>query len=372
MLSTPITWLPDSPAFLELHPNDVRWYSVGDFHRFLSIIDVSHATDLSDEFTNLFQDVEQVFKLDTHHSAPFGFYRFQTSSSHSDYFIKIVQPQQAKRQRVADQVSSWLRQEGINTPVMHADKSVSISDQIEWLSYDHVKGGFCLPTMENMALLGSEIAQLHNVLQHYPKAVEVQQLGLQRHDMLKAQFQQFKTDLSLQQQLPHEVTELMLNYEISDFDVLIENAQMVHGDLNQGNVWFVSHSQATDDVYFLDFEDSLTAWFNPLAELAFVFERFILIDENVECHELGVTLFTEYLKQRSSESVTAFKQPRDLSKNLQALAMRALLLLLQISQKKQLPLSDEWKKFVFLFNLSTQKQNEIENILCKANQQASI
>lgn len=59
-------------------------------------------------------------------------------------------------------------------------------------------------------------------------------------------------------------------------------AQMIHGDLNPGNVLF-----SDDGVVFLDFEDAVRTWLPPEIDLAFALERFVLVvhddDDAAEC-----------------------------------------------------------------------------------------
>lgn len=382
--NTNSNWLPDKPAFAGLHPDELNWQFLGNIQ---NLNDAQKQNDaqpskvhldqiLIDFFTSHYaqflNEPVALFKLDSHHPTPYGFYRLQSSQFH--HFLKVVKPSQAQRHQQANAVSQWLSTSGLAVATLLEGFPIALSADIEVLGYDYIHGHFCWPSKDNMRQLGSAIAKLHKALKNYPQYQKVKAAGLQRHAALQSTLQEFKNNTALQSQLPEPVAQILLSCDSTFLDVLIENAQMVHGDLNMGNVWLSQDENGQELCHFLDFEDSLTAWFNPLKDLAFVLERFVLTHDDIEHEELGVALFQTYFENCE---IAFVKQANNTANNservtsiLQALAVRALLLLMQISKKQNIPLSDEWKKFVFLFNLTTQKHKVIENILCKAAKNA--
>lgn len=341
-----MSWLPDSPAFLGFHPPVLAWHEIEHLDA------ISHQSWWS--ALPFPSKLEQLFRLETHHKGDFGFYRFK--GEEFDWFVKLVPPNQAQRNLQADNIARHLQENKIHVSRLLEGFPLELSDHQTLLAYDYLPGRFLIPQRTDLVLLGKAIAELHLALETLPEREQVKQLGLARHNALKQVLNQVKS--SVKAELPKAVRQIFEQVEADELDVLIEGGQCVHGDLNLGNVWLANNHEFT----FLDFEDSLTAWFNPMKDLAFVLERFILTHDGVEHEKLALTFLRSYYMHHNHR----FNHPEHLMQLLKALSIRALLLLIDISSTKKNVLSEEWKKFVFLYNLADKNRELLESILCQA------
>lgn len=355
-------WLPDDPAFKGIHPHELDWQLIGNVEEAKAYFDnplMSQWIDVQYPF------IKSISKLDTYHNKPFGFYRF--TGLGIDHFIKIVSTEQANRQSKANQVSKWLQVKGVDVSSLEAGYPIKISEEFSLLAYQYLSGAFCTPCESDLKLVGRAIARLHLGLESYPLKAQVKKNGLERHQLLKQRLENIKDNQALQLRLPEPIVDLLKNYPKESLDVLIEGAQMIHGDLNLGNVWLLDHTQNDrQSCVFLDFEDSLSAWFNPMKDLAFVLERFVLTHADKEHEKLALIFLKSYYDNHHHR----FNHPEHLTQLLQALSIRALLLLIEVSEKHGSELSQEWKKFQFLYNLATQNKKLLEKIICKAAESA--
>lgn len=347
-------WLPDAPAFLGFHPPELDWQAFD--------LDQAAKTEQawSDLFTVLHKHYSQPFqllKLQTHHLIPYGFFRVLGEGF--DHFLKVVSTQQADRLIQANEVASWLNQQGIGVSMLQNAPGWKLNSHAYLLSYPYLSGRFGSASLNDMQLLGEALAKLHLALADYPDQQVVEQSGKLRHNGLKARLNDIK---QYNVDLPEEVKAILHQYPVDGLDVLVEDAQMVHGDLNMGNVWFTER-----ECVFLDLEDSLTAWFTPMKDLAFVLERFVLTHKDREPQVLGEAFLQAYYRMHHNR----FNHPEHAADLLQALAVRALLILIESARHQQIPLANEWKKFVFLYKLADHKRTLLQNILCRAAESVS-
>ncbi|MDG6777616.1 phosphotransferase [Thiomicrorhabdus sp. zzn3] len=347
-------WLPDAPAFLGFHPPELDWQAFD--------LDQEAKTEQawSDLFAVLHDHYSQPFqllKLQTHHPIPYGFFRVVGEGF--DHFLKVVTAQQADRLIQANEVAGWLNQQGMGVSLLQNAPGWQLNSEAHLLSYRYLNGRFGSASITDMQQLGEALAKLHLALADYPDQHAVEQSGTCRHNGLKARLKEVRHDNA---DLPEEVKEILYRYPEDSLDVLVEDAQMVHGDLNMGNVWFTER-----ECVFLDLEDSLTAWFSPMKDLAFVLERFVLTHNHREHQVLGEAFLQAYYRMHHNR----FNHPEHAADLLQALAVRALLILIESARHQQIPLANEWKKFVFLYKLADHKRTLLQSILCRAAESAS-
>lgn len=355
-LSSP--WLPESPAFLGFHPPKLNWLSVE-----LQPKKMHQAWwDLADKIQFPIS-IDAVFKLESHHQEPFGFYRVlgceAETSETFDWFIKVVSPVQAQRQKHADNIAQFVS----STEASSSKSEVFVSNVLPGfpqqlngygiLAYEYKPGRFLQPNNSDLNRLAESLATLHLKLEHCPNAHQVKQLGLQRQQVLKQRLEFIQSGIGhaeeIKSTLPEAVKYLLVNYRADYLDVLIENAQCIHGDLNVGNVWLTESNQLT----FLDFEDSLTAWFNPLKDLVFVLERFVFTHAHAD--EKHIQLAKEFIQTYYQYHNHRLNSAEHMQQLLQALAVRALLLLIEVAKESGSEMTEEWQKFVYLYELADEQ-----------------
>lgn len=350
-------WLPGSPAFEGFHPPDLLWQPVEE-----SFAKEPACSVFLKTLSRRFGAYAGLARLRTSHPLPFGYYRLKQAEG--ELFLKVVTPAQAERHLAADKVVQWLNARGIATSPVQ--ESIVLDDTATLLVQDYLPGRFCAQNRQEMQCLGRSLGRLHLALQAFPQAGDVKARGMARFAHLQARLQAWQKG-GLAIELPGEVMAVLRTYPADALQVLVEEAQMVHGDLNLGNVWMAAEGDRIQCV-FLDWEDSLSAWFNPMKDLAFVLERFVLThDLEQDAHlDLGLAFLQAYYEAHHRR----FNHPEHLTELLQALAVRALLLLIEAAQVAHQPLSAEWKKFVFLYKLADQQRPLLQSILCQAAESA--
>lgn len=333
-------WLPDTPAFEGLLPHEVSWQSLenGQAERIRRICGFEG----------------RIERMANHQAWPRGYYRLL---DHPSYFLKITDQTHAQRQLDADHIAEYLqtRDIAVNRLLPGFPKSAAdLGDPcLSLLAYRYLNAEFIQPSCRTLALLGEAIGHLHAALADAPFAEQVKMRGLKRHQALIERGRQSTEQAPSDQ----EVKEILAQADETLLSLLIEDAQCVHGDLNFGNVML----DGNDRVVFLDFEDAQSAWFNPLKDLAFVIERFILIHQPQDMDAQLNALLSSYYRVYPK----SFDHADHLVGFLQALAVRSLLILAEAERQGRSVSRSEWKKFVFLYKLAQQNQSHLQDILCR-------
>lgn len=346
-----MTWLPAAPAFFGLRPPELVWQPLS-----LPVAEMPPAWQI---LLSRFKGTPHIQRLATHHADPYGFYRLQgVLEEHDetvDWFVKLVEASQSERLTQAQAVADFVAQQGVLSPPLIDGFPLTLSENLVAFVYPFWSGRLTDYRTEDLATLGQEVGRLHRALAKYPQLDQVQQAGEARQAMLVARWRALLEDSEQIARLPTAVQTILNAHSPDWLSHLMEQGQMVHGDLNVGNLLFLENGR----VAFLDFEDSLTAWFDPLKDLAFIVERFILtVHEPAKLDQFAHALLDAYFQAHPIE-IRSRARFVDL---IQALAIRAMLILAELTLSGRSVANSEWKKFVFLYNLSKQHQTELETI----------
>ena len=130
-------------------------------------------------------------------------------------------------------------------------------------------------------------------------------------------------------------------------------AQVLHGDLNLGNVLFADHTVSPAP---LDFEDSRHNFHGVAMDLAMALERFVLVrtSDDGRALSLGHRLLAGYAEHAAPWRWGA----PGLAGILQSLAVRALLLLAGNRAAGRPVAESEWDKFLYLY-AETERRAEL-------------
>lgn len=333
-------WLPNTPAFEGLIPHEVIWQPLENAQ--------------ADKIRQACGFEGRVERMVNHQAWPKGYYRVLGQPS---YFVKVTEEAHALRQLEADDIAEYLQgcEVSVNRLLQGFPKAAKVlgDSTLSLLAYDYLHANFIKPSCQVMTRVGEAIAYLHLALSEAPFAEQVKSRGLKRHQALIRKWQ----NRSLLQVDDLDARDILDKADESLLMLLVEDAQCVHGDLNFGNIMM----DANDKVVFLDFEDAQSAWFNPLKDLAFVIERFILIHEPQDMDQQLTALLTSYYKVYPK----SFSHAGHLVGFLQALAVRSLLILAEAAEQGYSLPPSEWKKFVFLYKLAQQKKTHLDRIFKK-------
>ncbi|KUJ71622.1 hypothetical protein AVO41_08905 [Thiomicrospira sp. WB1] len=346
-----MVWLPDSPAFAGIRPPELVWATLNP-----SVLIKAHPAWR--QFQNTFPQVSGsdlvIERLQTAHNAPYGFYRLRRGTH--DWFVKLVPTHGARRQAQAQGVADFLSEQGIAVPKLLDGFPCDLTDQVSALGYDYYPGRFSDYSQSDLRRIGHTIGQVHRALTCFPESEVVKQAAIHRKTMLCERWQRLLQCPDQMQSLPEAGQAILRTHSPEWLWHLMENGQMVHGDLNVGNLWFAD----SGELMVLDWEDSLTAWFDPLKDLAFVIERFVLtVHDASELAHRSHDLLDAYFE---INPVTIQSDSRFVDL-LQALATRSLLILAESQASGNAkPAESEWQKFCFLYKLTQQYEEPLKQI----------
>ena len=279
---------------------------------------------------------------------------FLVRDGEKNYFMKITASRHAPRIRDADRMAAFVKEHGVGVSCLLPGFPRLADDRHTLFAYPYVDGGFSYGEPRQLASLGRALAQLHRALRRCPWRQRVRRHGMARHRMLLNRLQLIQR--GHHGNIPAAALSLLERVSGDRMEILYPNAQVIHGDLNAGNILF---SHRNGHPVFLDFEDSLTAWFSPLTDLAYLLERFALTGSSA----LPATELI--LRNYYRGGGVRFESVDQLNWILQALAIRALLLLAEKTgrQNEAPPATGEWEKFITLYHAATRQDGQMAALI---------
>lgn len=309
-------------------------------------------------------------KMVTDHSLPIGYYRCDLKDQ--AFFVKVLNEAHAHLTQATYSLVSFLNdnieQTQLEQEAIKLSFAVHVNSMPIWVDLiappfegsnkEFPKVGiFILPLVtseqqrfstETMFALGKCVARLHQGLSKVPFADVIQSNFKSKQQVYLNLWQRIKAD-NFTLEIPSKAKEILISSSPAIFDIACDKQQVIHGDLNLGNLLFTKADEKTY-IYALDFEDTLHSYGSPLLDIGLLLER-ILLSESANSEQLFDTFCRAYHKEYPDiipDDIGWFKQIRQL------LAIRALLILAALSERQgKLVLESEWQKFVKLYELST-------------------
>ena len=242
------------------------------------------------------------------------FYQFFPASDHPPLFLKIVDEQRLATQLEADRIATWLDDRGVPVNRMLAGFPRPLTGGRYLLGSELIDG---LPAGKDASILpklGRVLAQTHRHLRALPWADRVRETSEARDRA----FRQNRDSILHRSRLDAGLRSVM---RADGTDLPAEYAQVLHGDLNLGNVLFRPDDQGP---VLLDFEDAVHNSHSVSVDLAMVIERFILVRQLDDAQALAA----------SAQLLSGYREISDpvwpslgLAGVLRALSIRALVLL---------------------------------------------
>lgn len=304
----------------------------------------------------------RVLSLDSQMTPPKGYYFLHDDRSGLPFFIKILESKDVESQVLADSYASYLKSNGlrVNSIVDGFPKHFDCTHRL--VVYQWIEGSFLNVDQNTMEILGRRMGQMHAAFSQY----DFDSVKNKSAEKLLA-LETFSKEL-MQKRFycgPYaERVERLLQSMPDAFSNFDEPCQIVHGDLNVGNVLWTG-----DDVVFLDFEDTSSSWLPRRIEVAFALERLILINEANDESALKVarSFLRAYVKAAGS---SPFQEEGELISSLYWLSLRSLVMLTQYELEGFPWPESEWQKFgVLLDHIDRRKvmmsQLESEFISCE-------
>ncbi len=317
------------PAYSGIIPSDIKWKSLIQEEKLL--------------FRRYFDCnvVKTLQKKDDEYSTHLvGYYR---STSHKKNFIKILNKTDNQSQLQAEKIASWLKKTGVCISCTRDDYPKEIEGYDLWIYvYDYIEHEFFSGSEKSLYLVGKELGKMHKLMQDHPMAAEIIVDGGKKNALLFQQLHSIKTKKHFSS-LPEDAVELIKATSDNEFQTLVRFGQMVHGDMNFGNIIFKKNSHQP---IFIDFEDSATAWLSPLYDIAFIIQRFVLFSDLQDKAKLASSLFAGYCSQNNLQNIV---KSGDLYTMLKMISIRSLLILSTLPDMERDLYLDEINKFVNLY-----------------------
>jgi hypothetical protein len=282
-----------------------------------------------------------------------GCYRVTCGDS---LFIKVLAERSYESQCNAEKMASWLYQSGLNVSCIKDGFPKKIDNEKLWVfAYNYIEHIFSDRSDQQLYLIGKEIGFMHKLMCEYPDRDIVKEKGTNENSRLLEQLKDIKKKYEVSN-FPLNAIEIIRNTSDSDFKLLTRNAQLIHGDLNYGNVLM---NKDTNKPIIIDFEDATSAWLHPLYDLALAIQRFVLISEKNDKYKCADALIRGYFSENKQ---TKLNKDCSLKKMIELISVRSLLILSIMSENVRKLYLDEIDKFVELHKKTQEDKDLISDI----------
>jgi thiamine kinase-like enzyme len=274
-----------------------------------------------------------------------GFYQYK---GEQDFFIKIISSQDYKIQSIADEITAYLFDAGISVNLVKNGYPRKIIELNRWIYlYPLLYYNFNAKSLNELFLIGKEVGRMHRVMTDCPIKNDICNNGKNKNKLLRRQFKYIKLN-KISPWFSQEAIELIKNFSYENYDVLEKYQQMVHGDLNFGNIIITKAQHPV----IIDFEDSLVSWLNPIYDIAFVIQRFIFLNSsNVDKIQLASFFINGY---KSKYKIAHDKG--DLYSILKMISIRSLLILSTLDGEQATVYKSEIDKFIRLYKNTSENK----------------
>jgi thiamine kinase-like enzyme len=299
------------PAFLGLMPQPPRYDYL--------------ATDKCEWLSKQLELTRQWQVMQGPHTWPMGFYR----DKEAEVFVKVLPIEQELIESFVHRIESELVLAGVQSRLGCLRQVTYAEQNFLAVVYPYWHGHFFQNSTEQVVSIAYSLKQVHQVMKTSSLTNEVKKNWQARLKTWKKTLSQ----VSLYNQVPVEAEVLLIKYAPIFEQLCSEPAQIVHGDMNIGNVLFY-RSQAV----VIDLENSHYSYLSINFDLAMVVERFCLSAKSEEQAAQWVRIF---LLNYGCEKF-------DLVHWMICVSYRSLLVLMQACADGDCILASEWQKFVSL------------------------
>ncbi|MBE0471258.1 MAG: phosphotransferase [Methyloprofundus sp.] len=297
-----------APAFLSLKPEPPKY----------SPISTNHQEALGSAL-GLEGSIEKVINQT---NWPLGFYRVQSQG----LFIKVMLLSQFETENFAHQLESELISAKIPAQLGLIREFFISEKPYLAVIYPYFKVSFFNGDVVQIRSLGWILKQIHRVMHSSNLSVSTKTLWQERL-LVWQKIMQSPDHPSI----PIEAQNLIVRYKDTFKKTLQQPAQMIHGDLNFGNVIFMD-----ENALVIDYENSYNTYLPVAVDLAMVIERFCLTAKSlVVAEQLMINFLSAYQIKRF-----------DLADYLISTSYRSLLILCQVCEAGHKPVASEWQKFI--------------------------
>ena len=296
-------------------------------------------------------------KIDIYPENLIGCYRVIGKNS---IFIKVLSDKHYESQLNAEKIASWLYQSGLKVNYIKDGFPKKINNKLWVFVYNYIDHIFSDRSDQQLYLIGKEIGFMHKLMREYPDRHIVKERGSNENLRLLEQLKNIKKDCEFEN-FHNIAIKIIKNVSYSDFKLLTNNAQLIHGDLNYGNVLI---DKETKKPIIIDFEDATSAWLSPLYDLALVLQRFILMSKRQDKFQSADSLIKGYLTENKLNRLV---KSSTLIKILELISVRPLLIISILPMNQRNLYLDEIEKFIELYKKTQADKDlisDIEALIC--------
>ncbi|HAT2064643.1 TPA: phosphotransferase [Legionella pneumophila] len=277
---------------------------------------------------------------------------FETLISRERFFIKKISNSEKKHYINCEHLTKWIYSEEflVNSSILNFP---DLKDNSIYYVYPYVDGARVQAKTDELILLGRSLAKLHQKIKDYPKKQTIINNTRSKIDQLEQA--QKSIILGKYCRIPNfsYVRQIAQKYSFHLID--ISNSQILHGDLNPGNLLL-----SKQKICFFDFEDALHSYLPVIFDLAFIIERIIFTNTNDGSHvlDLGKIFLNAY-----KDAGGSYEYKRNDEHLLSILSLKAFCLLSMCEVSDDSVLNSEWNKFLKLSNLAEKDKDLLKTIL---------
>lgn len=276
-----------------------------------------------------------------------GFYKLGINDKF--YFVKVVPSEFSSSLLAGEKIASWLSHKSLSSVVCIS--GFPVHDSISGLSvfvYPFYSFRYCQPTTHDLTKIGSYVANMHELLDNYPDSRELEINSWRHHESICRTMKRYTDPSCLHLGQISTVSQILSSIDDTLLDCVFHSPQLIHGDLNAGNILF---DLSSTSVFALDFEESSYTFYSCWYDLVFVIQRFIISYPRLDHYSLIVSLLTGYSLERSLPLIPF---EGSLLAMLKFISIRAMLVLLSSpsSCKSNCLFESELQKFIGLYSRS--------------------
>jgi len=321
----------NSPAFWGLRPSTPEYIP----------LDSEEGKSFS-EITGFQPDLAEI--MISARKFPYGFFRVKENNYAKTYkyFVKIVSHERFAMEKFSLAIMAYLHSKGVPCFVSNLIQGqnrkgkycVTISPYLEFNYFSGMRS--------EARAMGKLLRVVHQALTDYPKAEQIKNNWQKRYKV----FTNLRDILhqetpSWWQWGPEKKGMLITGFPLLNFGQDI--AQVVHGDINFGNLLF---PYSANNPILIDFENSKYSYFPVYFDIAMLLERFFLVGRDKNEAEQLFNAFQEGYGEIQFDK---------LFMSMKAMTIRSLFLLTERTFKNIITPASEWKKFFILLEQSEDK-----------------
>lgn len=265
-----------------------------------------------------------------------GYYRLD-QEAHS-LFLKVLPESYLDQQMEANRFAVFVQKAGVQSNAVISGYPKHLDDGLVVIAYDWIEGRCLDPSPSELEQFGRQLGHLHVALGHYPSQETVRKNTCARLAALREIAERISELKQKESSYLYRLCSL-LDENPDIFKPFTEPCQVLHGDLNVGNLRWTESG-----VMFLDFEDARHSWLPPRIDVAFALERLALINEPDDSRAFvnAQALLRGYVDVLGR---SPFPRVGSLRNSLEWLSIRSLCMLQHFEWEGKPWPESEWLKF---------------------------